>query len=216
MHVVSHGQLPPATPMREYLGPSSTQQAEIVGIGQSHHQPLQICPDLAAINSLMHIPTCDDVRPWSQLRLNSASITRVAGRRMAKIPHWLALVVVTLLLIGCTGNAFPGPQVALPATEPPNTVSTAVPSATPSATPSPTSTLTPTASPTATATSTSIPTPTPSLTHTATPTPTPTLTHTATPTPTPTLTPTPPDPLDIEFMRREDYPGSDLVIEQTA
>ena len=55
-------------------------------------------------------------------------------------------------------------------------------------------------------------TPTPAPTHTATPTltPTPTLVPTLTPTPTPT-----PNPLSIEFMRKQAYPGSDIVIEQT-
>lgn len=60
----------------------------------------------------------------------------------------------------------------------------------------------PTATPTATATLTPLPT------HTETPTLTPTPTQTATP------TPTPEHPLMIEVMRRQDYPGSELVIEQ--
>lgn len=52
---------------------------------------------------------------------------------------------------------------------------------------------------------------------TATPTATPTQTPTATPVPTqtPTPTPTPIFPLSIEYLRRQDYPGSPLVIEQT-
>ena len=55
-------------------------------------------------------------------------------------------------------------------------------------------------------------TPTPELTPTAAPT----LTHTPTSMPTLTPTPTPtPNPLSIEFMRRQEYPGSDIVIEQT-
>ena len=40
-------------------------------------------------------------------------------------------------------------------------------------------------------------------------------TATATPTLTPTTTPTPEHPLMVEVMRRQDYPGSELVIEQT-
>jgi dipeptidyl aminopeptidase/acylaminoacyl peptidase len=50
---------------------------------------------------------------------------------------------------------------------------------------------------------------------TATPTSPPTLTPTPTATATPTPTPTPLNPLSIEWMRSQDYPGSDIVIEQT-
>lgn len=47
-------------------------------------------------------------------------------------------------------------------------------------------------------------------------TPEPIATHTATNTPTATVTPTPtPHPLTMEAMRARDYPGSDIVIEQT-
>jgi dipeptidyl aminopeptidase/acylaminoacyl peptidase len=49
----------------------------------------------------------------------------------------------------------------------------------------------------------------PTLTATFTPTTAPTVT------PTPTATPLPPNPLSIEFMRKQDYPGSDIVVEQT-
>jgi dipeptidyl aminopeptidase/acylaminoacyl peptidase len=68
------------------------------------------------------------------------------------------------------------------------------------------------------------PQPVPAAYDTATPlpistsTPVPTLTPTYTPTasPTPTSTPTPvPNPLSIEFMRKQQYPGSDIVIEKT-
>lgn len=58
-------------------------------------------------------------------------------------------------------------------------------------------------------------TPTPSATWTPTATYTPTPTRTATVTPTPTPSPTPTHPLMIEVMRRQSYPGSDIVIEQT-
>ncbi len=51
---------------------------------------------------------------------------------------------------------------------------------------------------------------TPSPTQTARATPTLTLTATATPTATPT-----PHPLSIQFMRQKQYPGSDIVIEET-
>ncbi len=53
----------------------------------------------------------------------------------------------------------------------------------------------------------------PSATPSATPAPT--ATATATSTPTPTITPTPEHPLMIEVMRRRDYPGSELTIEET-
>jgi dipeptidyl aminopeptidase/acylaminoacyl peptidase len=60
--------------------------------------------------------------------------------------------------------------------------------------------------PAAPLTSTAAPRVTPPPTHTPTPTETPT----ATPTPTPTL-----HPLTIQSMREREYPGSDIVIEQT-
>lgn len=66
---------------------------------------------------------------------------------------------------------------------------------------------------TLTAPATATPTLTPSPTAAATATPTPT--STATPSPTPTLTPTPEHPLMVEVMRRRDYPGSPLTIEET-
>jgi dienelactone hydrolase len=53
-------------------------------------------------------------------------------------------------------------------------------------------------------------TPLPRATATATPTNTPTATPTATATPTPV-----PNPLSVEYMRRQSYPGSDIVVEQT-
>ena len=71
------------------------------------------------------------------------------------------------------------------------------------------------ATPSATATATT--TPAPTLMPTQTPTPTPTATRTATPTAThtatPTATPTPPNPLSVEFMRTQSYPGSEITIE---
>jgi dipeptidyl aminopeptidase/acylaminoacyl peptidase len=73
--------------------------------------------------------------------------------------------------------------------------------AAPTNTPPPTATAAPTNAPTATATPTAAPT------LPATPT--------ATATPTSTATPTPLSPLAIESMRKQSYPGSELVIEQT-
>jgi fermentation-respiration switch protein FrsA (DUF1100 family) len=58
-------------------------------------------------------------------------------------------------------------------------------------------------------------TPTPTSTATPKPTDTPTVTPTATPTSTPTPTPTPLHPLMIEYMRQQEYPGSEIIIEQT-
>jgi hypothetical protein len=57
------------------------------------------------------------------------------------------------------------------------------------------------------------PTSTPTATSTSLPTTTPT--PTVTPTPTNTSTPTPtPNPLNVEWMRQQSYPGSDLTIER--
>ncbi len=62
--------------------------------------------------------------------------------------------------------------------------------------------------------STSAPEPTTTDTPTPVP-PTPTHTPTATATATSTATPVPLNPLSVEFMRKQQYPGSDIVIEQT-
>ena len=59
------------------------------------------------------------------------------------------------------------------------------------------------------------PTPTPTLTRTPTITPSPTATPTPSATPTLTPTPTPTHPLMIDVMRQQDYPGSEITIEQT-
>jgi uncharacterized protein len=71
----------------------------------------------------------------------------------------------------------------------------------------------------ATVAPTESPAPTPAATPTAAQTPTPVPTHTSTPTatstPTVTVTPTPVNPLSIEYMRQQTYPGSDLAIEET-
>ena len=96
--------------------------------------------------------------------------------------------LLLILLAACTTNpAATGPQAAGPA---------AAPSPLPA-----TATLSPTATPS----------PAPSSTATAIPTATPTATATLSPTP----TPTPEHPLMVEVMRRRDYPGSALTIEQT-
>src|SRR5690242_5574868 len=63
---------------------------------------------------------------------------------------------------------------------------------------------------------TAIPTTAASATLAASPTDAPTATPAPSATPAPTLTPTPePNPLSIEAMRQRQYPGSNVVIEQT-
>lgn len=95
-----------------------------------------------------------------------------------------AVLLATMLLAACSGD----PQQPTPS---------------PSATPEP-----PTALPSTTPLTTASPTPT------RTPTPTPSNTPTPSPTLTPTATSTPLSPLSIEYMRRQTYPGSDLVVEE--
>lgn len=65
--------------------------------------------------------------------------------------------------------------------------------------------------------STLLPAETPTYTPLATSTSPPTSTATATQTPsaTPTPSPTPPHPLTIEYLRQQEYPGHEIVIEQT-
>jgi dienelactone hydrolase len=84
------------------------------------------------------------------------------------------------------------------------TIAQAPAAALPSATPEPIAT--PTIPPTASRTSTV--TPTDSPTATATPSRTPTASPTA------TATATPLNPLSVEYMRQQSYPGSDILIEQ--
>jgi dipeptidyl aminopeptidase/acylaminoacyl peptidase len=99
------------------------------------------------------------------------------------------LVGLAVALATCGGQPAPTPvPVARAAVAPTNT-------------PAPTATSAPSATPTASRTPTTAPT------YTSTPT------ATATPTSTPTSTPL--SPLAIESMRKQSFPGSDLVIEQT-
>ena len=74
----------------------------------------------------------------------------------------------------------------------------------------------PTAIPQSSATATIQPTATPQPTHTPTATPTATATPSRTPTasPTATATATPPNPLSVAYMREQEYPGSEIVIEK--
>lgn len=80
--------------------------------------------------------------------------------------------------------------------------------------PSPAPTLQTLIQPAPTRVSTEVPTTAPTVTTTPVP-PSPTVVPTATPTVAPTPTPTPLHELSIERMRRQAYPGSDIVIEQT-
>jgi len=108
------------------------------------------------------------------------------------------VVLAVAMLTGCSG------VIATP---------TAMPAATAIEQAAATVLLTPPATPTPTSPS---PTSTP-LPPSATPTPTATATPTNSPTPTvtPTPTPTPLHPLSIAWLREQEYPGSEIVIEGT-
>ena len=98
----------------------------------------------------------------------------------------IALLTLLLVLAACSQERSPETAPAQP-----TAAALAQQPAAAAATPEATATLTPTAEPTATPTATAIPT--------------------ATPTP----TATPIFPLSIEYLRQQDYSGSELVIEQT-
>ena len=102
------------------------------------------------------------------------------------------LIGLALALAACGGQ---------PATPTPTPAPVARATVAPTDTPAPTATSAPTAAPTASRTPTTAPTQTPIPTATATATSAPTA--------------TPLSPLAIESMRKQSYPGSDLVIEQT-
>ena len=103
------------------------------------------------------------------------------------------LIGLAVALAACGGQSTPAP--------------TSTPAPVARATVAPTDTPAPTVTPLPSATPTASWTPTTAPTQTSTPT------ATATPTSTPTSTPL--SPLAIEFMRKQSYPGSDLVIEET-
>ena len=103
------------------------------------------------------------------------------------------LIGLAVALAACGGQSTPAP--------------TSTPAPVARATVAPTDTPAPTVTPLLSATPTASWTPTTAPTQTSTPT------ATATPTSTPTSTPL--SPLAIEFMRKQSYPGSDLVIEET-
>jgi len=115
----------------------------------------------------------------------------------------LVALLLAVVLTSCVASA--EPERTAVATTVAEVATTVVP-ATATAVPA---TATPTAVP---PTSTPLP---PSPTPTATPSPTHTPTITPTPTATPTSTPTPPHPLSIEWLRGQEYPGSEIVIEET-
>lgn len=107
--------------------------------------------------------------------------------------------MLTVLLAGCSGDDAQAQLVQSSAapTDPPAALSTTSPTDAPTSTPEPAPTNTPGPTPSATATP---------LLPTSTPLPS---------TSTPTLTPTPLHPLTIEWLRQQDYPGSEIIIEET-
>lgn len=125
----------------------------------------------------------------------------------------LVLGIALLALSGCTGGSqAPGASAqALPATG----VAPAGGAANPAAAGGNTVAAAPATAVAEVAAATATATVTPTATPAATATPTATATATATPTQTPTPTATPLNPLAIEAMRQAEYPGSDIVIEQT-
>jgi len=114
-----------------------------------------------------------------------------------KLARFVALVVLAgalaLILSACRAGPRPDDKTAIAlaptALQPASTAEfTATPTLMPSATPRPTHT--------------------PTATRTNTPTASPTASPSA------TATATPPDPLSVEYMRQQSYPGSEIVIEQ--
>lgn len=137
---------------------------------------------------------------------------------------WLTAIgmLIALVLVACGGSDSPSPTsesqgvaVLEPTNGPPATematasaVITSTP-APPGATAASEPTTTPEPTPIPTASATAMPTATPTGTST------PTAIPTATPPPTATATATPMHPLSIDLMRQGEYPGSEIVIEQT-
>jgi len=118
----------------------------------------------------------------------------------------LLAVLFSVVLASCVAGAEPErPPLA-------TTVVQVAPTAKPAGPPAGPTTAMPAAAPSTPTpvppTSTPLP-PTPTATATVTPTTTPT------PTATPTSTPTPPHALSIEWLRGQEYPGSEIVIEET-
>jgi len=117
-------------------------------------------------------------------------------RRVHVLLYMVMLLSAGLLLAACGGRSTVSTnEVARMATNEVARMATDTPAPMPTNTPAPTDTPMPTNTPTATATPTATDTPT------------------ATPTPSPTATPV--HPLSVEYMRRQSYPGSELVIEET-
>ena len=129
---------------------------------------------------------------------------------------WVLALVVVVALAGCAARPAPGP-----------TAPTAIAALPPTVAPENEGGVTadePTIAPTELSPTPPPPTTAPAATQTQAPTPAPTATQTPPPTappPTATLEPTPvfpsqdPYPLQIEVMRQQSYPGSEIVFEQT-
>ena len=124
--------------------------------------------------------------------MTQSLLFKLSGRYSSTVTV-IVFAVGLVWLNACDSN----PPAELTPTSPPTLMAEKVAAATSTA--SPTSTFTPIA------TSTSTPEPTN----------TPTVTPTPTPTSTPTPTPTPLHPLMIELMRQQEYPGSEITIEET-
>lgn len=112
-----------------------------------------------------------------------------------KIPWWSWILILMTGLTACSGDV----QAQLTQSSP---TPTDIPTSTPIATPTNVPTLTPTSL------ATDTPMPTPTTTSTSTPLP-----PTSTATPTPTSTPL--HPLTIESLRQQDFPGSEITLEET-
>ena len=123
------------------------------------------------------------------------------------------LGLAALLLTACSAGVAAPPATAIAFASPSATLPPPTATSTLTGTATPTPTLTHTPSPTATHTHTPTATATATPTETGTPTATLTPTSTATRTSTPTPTPTPLEPLSIDYMRMQTYPGSDVTIE---
>ena len=115
-------------------------------------------------------------------------LSGISTKRRRRVATATMIAAVALLVTACGGRGTEQPTVAPAIPSAPATVVAAAPQVTRPAD-------TPTPAPTAT--------------------PSPTTTDTPIPTATPTATATPIHPLSIEYLRQQDYPGSELVIEQT-
>lgn len=111
---------------------------------------------------------------------------------------YLSLIITIVFISGCNDSLAQPPTPTTPPVEATEIVQQIE-----------TETVTATLQPTNTAS------PSPTMTSPALPTATTAPTESPTSTPSPTLTPTPTHPLMIPVMRQQNYPGSDLIIEET-